>query len=106
MAAARRPLASVTLPLGVAMALLLTVIVTGMPEMALRLASSAVAVATTDSLPLLDTVVELNTSTKSEATTFAAALVTVNDAVLTRLPDLAVTVMVRLLRSAPIVMAS
>ena len=65
--AVKVPSAPVTVPLGVAMAPLLTLMVTETPATALRLPSMAVAVATTVSLPLLEIVGALSTRTMSAA---------------------------------------
>jgi hypothetical protein len=61
------PVVSVLVAPGVMIALLSAVITTGTPANELRLASMAVAVATTDSAPLLATFGALNTNTRSAA---------------------------------------
>ena len=104
--ACTRPRSSVLAPLGVATALASTEMVSGIPLMMLRLASSAVAVATAATTPVFGITSALSTKTKSDAATLPIAFVTVNAIALTRLPDFATTVMVRLLRSAPMPMAA
>ena len=100
------PLASVTLPLTAAVALLLTCTLTGAPGNTLRLPSSAVTVAVTVSAPVLTIVGELSTTTRSLATTTGPGGATTNATVRVIAPLMAVTVMVRLLRSEPMPMVA